>query len=170
MGTNACTRMRYLTAGIVFGVLSAVADAAAAPPMLTLAQLLEFCDSKTLAEAEAKGDQLGWRRMTQAELEDWRAGFAASTHSAVEVSGWRREDGGDSLSFWVAHGPNQQRACSYAVNNPALLLDDLSERFGAANDLDKRDSGTTASWKFGATEISFSQVGQSAVLYVVHGD
>jgi hypothetical protein len=36
--------------------------------------------------------------------------------------------------------------------------------------LEKYDFGTTASWKLGATEISFSRVGQIAVFYVVHSD
>ncbi len=158
--------------GVAFSVLFAAGAAAATPSMLTLAQLVDFCGSTTIAEAEAKGGQLGWRHMTPAELEDWRAGFVAYSGDAVEVSGWRRgdKDGSESLSFWVAHGPNLHRACAYSLTNPARLLDDLSERFGTPNNLEKYDLGTTASWKLGAMEISFSQVGQSAVLYVVHSD
>jgi hypothetical protein len=156
--------MRNLLTGVAFSVLFAVDAAAVTPSMLTFVQLVDFCTSKTLAEAEAKGDQLGWRRLTPAELENWR--------HTVEVSGWRRgdKDGGGSLSFWVARGPSQHRACAYSVTNPAGLLDDLSERFGTPSNLEKHDFGTTASWKLGVTEISFSQVGQSAVLYIVHGD
>jgi hypothetical protein len=137
--------MRNLVTGVAFSVLFAVDAAVVTPSVLTLAQLVDFCTSKTLAEAEAKGDQLGWRRI-------------ASTGNAVEVSGWRRGDidGGDSLSFWVARGPGQHRACAYSVTNPAGLLDDLSERFGTPSNLEKHDFGTTASWKLGVTEISFS--------------
>jgi hypothetical protein len=151
--------MRNLVTGVAFSVLFAVDAAVVTPSVLTLAQLVDFCTSKTLAEAEAKGDQLGWRRI-------------ASTGNAVEVSGWRRGDidGGDSLSFWVARGPSRHRACAYSVTNPAGLLDDLSERFGTPSNLEKHDFGTTASWKLGVTEISFSQVGQSSVLHIVHGD
>jgi len=110
--------------------------------------------------------------MTAAELEDWRMGFVAYTGGSVEISGWRREDndGGESLSFWVTRGPSRHRACAYTATNPARLLDDLSERFGTPNNLEKYDFGTTASWKLGATEISFSRVGQIAVFYVVHSD
>jgi hypothetical protein len=164
--------MRNLVTGVAFSVLFTVNAAAVTPSMLTFVQLVDFCTSKTLAEAEAKGDQLGWRRLTPAELENWRTSYIASTGNTVEGSGWRRgdKDGGDSLSFWVARGPGQHRACAYSVTNPAGLLDDLSERFGTPSNLEKHDFGTTASWKLGVTEISFSQVGQSAVLYIVHGD
>ena len=100
--------------GVAFSVLFAVGAAAAAPSTLPIAQLVDFCRSTTIAEAEAKGEQLGWRRMTPAELEDWRMGFVAYTDGPVEVSGWRREnnDGGELLSFWVARGPSQHRACA----------------------------------------------------------
>jgi hypothetical protein len=100
------------------------------------------------------------------------AGFIAYNGGTVEVSGWQRGDNisDDSLSFWIARGPNGHRACSLTVTNPAKLLDDLSERFGAPTSLDKRELGTTAVWKRGSTEISFSQVGSNAVLYVAHSD
>jgi hypothetical protein len=55
-------------------------------------------------------------------------------------------------------------------HHPAGLLDDLSERFGTPSNFEKHDFGTTASWKLGVTEISFSQVGQIAVLSIVHGE
>jgi hypothetical protein len=165
--------MRNAMTGAVLNVLFAIGSAAAMPPTLTLPQLLDFCDSQTIASAEAKGDQLGWRRMTDADLKDWRTGFIAYNGGSVEVSGWRRGDkaSDDSLSFWVARGPNEHRACAYTVTDPARLFDDLSERFGTPTSLDKREFGTTAVWKRGSSaEISFSQVGSSAVLYVAHSD
>ena len=115
--------------GVAFSVLFAIGAAAAAPSTLPFAQLVDFCGCTTIAEAEAKGEQLGWRRMTAAELEDWRMGFVAYTGGSVEISGWRREDndGGESLSFWVARGPSRHRVCAYTATNPARLLDDLSE-------------------------------------------
>jgi hypothetical protein len=164
--------MRDVMIGVVLAALCGVRAATAMPPTITLPQLLDFCDSQTIAEAQAKGDQFGWRRMTGTELADWRTGFIAYNGGPVEVSGWRRGDqsGDDSLSFWVAGGPNGHKACAYTVTGPAHLLDDLSERFGAPTSLDKREFGPTAVWKRGATEISFSQVGSSAVLYVFHSD
>jgi hypothetical protein len=164
--------MRKAMTGVVLNALFAVGSAAATPPTLTLPQLLDFCDSQTMASAEAKADQFGWHRMTDADLKDWRTGFIAYNGGSVDVLGWRRGDkaGDDSLSFWVARGPNGHQACAYSVTNPATLFDDLSARFGAPTSLDKRESATTAVWKRGAAEISFSQVGSSAVLYVVHSD
>ena len=104
--------MRKAMTGVVLNVLFAVASAAAMPATLTLQQLLDFCDSQTIASAEAKGDQFGWHRMTDADLKDWRTGFIAYNGGSVEVSGWRRGDkaSDDSLSFWVARGPNGHRA------------------------------------------------------------
>jgi hypothetical protein len=164
--------MRNAMTGAVLSMLLAVQPAAATPPLPTLTQLFDFCGSQTMAEAEAKADQFGWRRMTDADLHDWRAGFIAYNGGTVEVSGWRRGDNvsDDSLSFWIAHGPSEHRACSYTVTNPAKLLDDLSERLGAPTSFDKRELATTAVWKRGVTEVSFSQVGSSAVLYVVQSD
>jgi hypothetical protein len=109
--------MRNLVTGVAFSVLFTVNAAAVTPSMLTFVQLVDFCTSKTLAEAEAKGDQLGWRRLTPAELENWRTSYIASTGNTVEGTGWRRgdKDGGDSLSFWVARGPSQHRACAYPI-------------------------------------------------------
>jgi hypothetical protein len=133
--------------GVASSVLFAVGAAAAAPSTLPFAQLVDFCGSTTIAEAEAKGERLGWRRMTAAELEDWRLGFVTYAGGSVEIAGWRREDndGGESLSFWVARGPSRHRACAYTATNPARLLDDLSEHFGTPNNLEKYDFGTTAS-------------------------
>lgn len=164
--------MRNAMTGAVLSVLLAVQPAAATPPLPTLTQLFDFCGSQTMTEAEAKADQFGWRRMADADLHDWRAGFIAYNGGTVEVSGWRRGDNisDNSLSFWIARGPDGHRACLLTVTNPAKLLDDLSERFGAPTSLDKRELGTTAVWKRGSTEISFSQVGSNAVLYVAHSD
>jgi hypothetical protein len=164
--------MHSVMAGALLNVLLAAGMSAAMPAMPPLAQVLDFCGSTTMPEAAAKGDQLGWRRMTDAEIEPWRTGFAATNGGPVEVLGWRRGDNDrdDSLSFWVAHGPNRHKACSYAATNPARLLDDLSERFGAPSNLEKSELATTAAWKLGAMEVSFSQVGSRALIYVIHSD
>ncbi len=108
--------MRGIMTFIAASMLIGTGAAADTPSPLTFAQLIDFCGSDTLAGAEAKADSLGWRRMTPAEIEDWRAGFIAHNGGTVEVSGWRRgEEGGDSLSFWVARGQDQHHACSYAA-------------------------------------------------------
>jgi len=163
--------MRGIVTSLAVSLLFAATAAADTPSALSFAQLIDFCGSDTLAGAEAKADGLGWRRLTDAELKDWRTGFVAHNGGAVEVSGWQRgEEGGDALSFWVARGADQHRACAYTTNGPSRLLDELTERFGPPQNLDKQEFGLTASWKLGAMEISYSRVGKSAVLYVVHSD
>jgi hypothetical protein len=165
--------MRTVMTGVIFNVLFAAAGLAdGMPSELTSTQLFDFCASQTIAEAERKGGQLGWRRMANAELEEWRASFASYNGGSVEVLGWRRggKNGDDSLSFWVARGPNEHRACSYSAANPTSLLDDLSERFGTPVNLDRHEFGTTALWRLGPMEVSFSKAGSSAVLYIANHD
>jgi hypothetical protein len=69
--------MRNAMTGAVLSLPIAVQPVAAMPPLPTLTQLFDFCGSQTMAEAKAKADQFGWRRMTDADLNDWRAGFIA---------------------------------------------------------------------------------------------
>ncbi len=76
--------MRNAMTGAVLSVLLAVQPAAATPPLPTLTQLFDFCGSQTMTEAEAKADQFGWRRMADADLHDWRAGFIAYNGGTVE--------------------------------------------------------------------------------------
>ncbi len=159
-----------IAAAAVLGILLA-AGPAAAMPALTAAQLFDVCGSSTIPEAAARGDRLGWQRMTDAQLEDWRSSFVAYNGGSVQVLAWRRgeKDGDDTLSFWIARGPNGHRACSYSTGSPDGFLDALSERLGAPDTLDKHDFGTTAYWKRDAAEISFSQVG-SRVSVTISGD
>jgi hypothetical protein len=108
--------------------------------------------------------------MANSELEKWRASFASYNGGPVEVLGWRRggNEGDDSLSFWFAGGRSAHRACSYSTANPTGLLEELSERFGSSANLDKCQFGTTAFWKLGQMDVSFSQAGSNAVLYIAH--
>ena len=41
-----------------------IARAAASPAALTMTQLFNVCESSTVGEAAAKGDRLGWRRVS----------------------------------------------------------------------------------------------------------
>lgn len=156
-----------MRAGILIGAVLGTAfgtGSAMAAPALTPAQIFDICSSSTISEGATKGDRLGWQRRSDARLEEWRRGFVAYNGGSVEVLAWQRgeKDGDDSLSFWIARGPNEHRACSYSTSNPAGLLDALSEHFGAPNALDKYDFGTTAYWKRGVTQVTFSQVGSNA--------
>jgi hypothetical protein len=160
--------MQNTVIGVILNTFFAVGLAAGMPSALTSSQLFDICASSTLSEAAPKGDQLGWPRMSDAQLEDWRSKFIHHNGGSVQVLGWRRgqRDGDDSLSFWIAEGPNGHRACSYSTGDPGGLLDALSERFGTPTSLDKHDFGTTAYWKRGAIQASFSQVGSSAVVNI----
>lgn len=160
--------MRKLVAGIVINMVLAAGWAAAMPPALTVEQLLEICGSPTVAEATATGDRLGWPRMNAARLEEWRAGFVSHIGSPVQVVGWQRgaDGGADAVSFWTAQGPSGHRACAYSTAEPAGLLDALSARFGAPASLDRHDFGTMASWNPGRAQVSFAQIGSTAVVNI----
>ncbi|MBV8568814.1 MAG: hypothetical protein JO273_25510 [Methylobacteriaceae bacterium] len=153
---------------MVGGTILFAGTASAMPPALTLGQLLDICASSTVAQAAAKGDGLRWRRVSDAQLADWRSRFVAYNGGSVEALGWQRgeKEGDGLLSFWTARGKNAHRACAYSVRNPGGLLDALIAHFGPPKSLDRYDFGTTATWKQGAVEISFSQVGSSAVLNI----
>ncbi|GEC35922.1 hypothetical protein N181_31890 [Sinorhizobium fredii USDA 205] len=142
------------------------------PPTFTVAQLLDICGSSTVSEATTKGDALGWERMNDEQVEEWRAGFLAHNGGSVDLVGWRRgeKEGDGMLSFWIAKGPNGHKACSYSVTNPAGLLDALTQRFGPPSSLDKMDFGSVAYWKHSATEVSFSQVGSSTGVTIAYKD
>ncbi|MBG0512107.1 hypothetical protein I3J13_25335 [Agrobacterium sp. MOPV5] len=154
----------FCSAFLSFGVATAMsAD-------MTAERLLNICEAPTVQTAMTKGDELGWPRLTDAETEEWRRSFVAHNGGSVDVVGWRREKAGgaESLSFWLATGPNGHKACAYSTPRPAGFLDALSERLGAPDNLDKNDAieSTTAWWKRGAVEYSFVQVGSSAVINI----
>lgn len=140
------------------------------PVDMTIDRLLDICAAPTVQTATMKGDELGWRRQTDTETEEWRNHFLAYNGGSVDVVGWRRDraDGAESLSFWVAVGPNGHKACAYSTARPAGLLDAMSQRLGVPDSLDKNDAieSTTASWRRGAVEYSFTQVGSSAIVNI----
>jgi hypothetical protein len=160
--------MRKLVVGVAINMFLVAGLAVAMPPALTIDQLLDICRSLTVLEAAAKGDRLGWPRMTGARVEEWRAGFLSYNGGAVQVLSWQREakDVADAVSFWTAQGPNGHRACSYSTANSAGLLDALSARFGTPASLERYDFGAVASWSLGRAEVSFSQVGSNAVVNI----
>lgn len=164
---------RYLGVMTVGGIFAAFLDFAVATSMptdMTAERLLDICEAPTVQTAMTKGDELGWPRLTDAETEEWRRSFVGYNGGSVDVVGWRQEKAGgaESLSFWLATGPNGHKACAYSTPRPAGFLDALSEKLGAPDNLDKNDEieSTTAWWKRGAVEYSFVQVGSSAVINI----
>ena len=165
--------LRYLEVSAIGSFCSAFfyfGVAMAMPADITVERLLNICEAPTRQAAMVKGDKLAWRRRTAAETDEWRRCFVAYNEGSVVVVGWLGENAGraESLSFWVATGPNGHKACAYSTARPAGFLDALSERLGAPDNLDKNDAieSTTAWWKRGAVEYSFVQIGSSAVVNI----
>lgn len=154
----------FLTAFLSAGAVMAM------PVDMNVDRLISICESSTVSGAAAKGDELGWPRLTDAETEEWRTGFVAYNGGAVEVVGWKRTqaDAVDLLSFWVATGPNGHRACMYSTTQPDGLLSALSERLGSPESLEKYDAieSVSASWLRGELRYSFTQVGSHASVNV----
>ncbi len=163
-----CMRITAIS-GICAAFLS-IGVATAMPVDITVDRLLNICEAPTVRAAIVKGDELGWKRLTNAETEEWRTNFVAYNGGSVEVVGWRREQagGGESLSFWAATGPNAHKACAYSTAMPAGFLDALSERLGAPDSLDKNDAigSISATWTRDAIQYSFTQVGSSALINI----
>ena len=162
-------RASLIGAAVLFGAFG-VAPAATAPSTLTMAQLFDICGSSTVGAAAAKGDGLGWRRASHAQLEGWRSAFVAYLGGSVEIVGWRLGDGDDSLSFWMAQGPNAHKACAYSTGDPARLLDALKGRLGAPANLVRYEFGATASWSVDGIEVQFSEVGSKASVTISPAD
>ena len=123
-------------------------------------EFMNICESSTLSDASAKGDALGWPRMSD---ENWHSSFVADNGGTLEDVGWRPKEE-VAVSFWIAKGRASYRACSYSVTDPsgpAGLMEALTERFGPPSYLNKTDLGTTAFWNQGSMEASLSQVGSS---------
>ncbi|MEO9340214.1 hypothetical protein ABFT80_22535 [Mesorhizobium sp. SB112] len=150
----------------IFAAFLNIGAAAAMPVDMTVDRLLNICKAPTVQAAIASGNELGWPRQADAELEKWRTHFVAYNGGSVDVVGWRRDNAGgaESLSFWIAVGPNGHKACAYSTKKPDGLLDALSESLGAPDSLEKNDTIETISafWKRGAIEYSFTQVGSYA--------
>lgn len=173
MKNGACTfRRRYLKVSTIscFAAFLSFGEAAATPANMTVERLLTICEALTVQEAMVNGDKLDWKRLTDADIDEWRRSFVGYSGGSVDVVGWRheREGAAELLSFWIAAGPNGHKACAYTTPTSAGFLDALSERLGAPDNLDKNEviESVTAGWKRGAVDYSFVQVGASAVINV----
>ncbi|TKV70475.1 hypothetical protein [Rhizobium sp. AU243] len=173
MKNGACTfRRRYLKVSTIscFAAFLSFGEAAATSADMTVERLLDVCEASTVQEAMVNGDKLDWRRLSSADIEEWRRSFVGYHGGSVDVVGWRheREGGAELLSFWIAAGPNGHKACAYTTPAPAGFMDALSERLGAPDNLDKNDviESVTAGWKRDAVDYSFVQVGASAVINI----
>ena len=162
--------MRVTVISGICGAFLNIGAASAMPLNMTVDRLLDICEAPTVRAAAAKGDQLGWQDMTDAETEEWRTSFVGYNGGSVQLVGWRREQAGaaESLSFWIAVGPNGHKACTYSTARPAGLLDALSERLGTPDALDKNDAieSISAWWTRDEIAFSFVPVGSSALISI----
>ncbi|MCT7378627.1 hypothetical protein [Chelativorans salis] len=162
--------MRVTVISSICAAFLNVGAATAMPLDMTVDRLLNICEAPTVRAAAGKGDELGWQRLTGAETEEWRTSFVGYNGGSVELVGWQRTQAGgaESLSFWIAVGPNGHKACAYSTARPAGFLDALSERLGAPDSLEKNDAieSTSAWWTRDEIAFSFVQVGSSALISI----
>ena len=147
-----------------------VGAARATPMEMTVDRLFEICEARSVEAAAAMGGALGWQRLTDAETEEWREGFVAHNEAPVELVGWRRKlaAGEESLSFWIASGPDGHKACAYSTPDPAGMLAPLTERLGEPDSLDRNDATETISawWKRGERQYSLTRVGSATIVNI----
>ena len=157
--------MRHASTALLLAVLAA-GPSRADPLPLTVPQLDAVCRSATMAEAAGHGDASGWRRLSGPRLDAWRASFVAVNGGTVQLLTWGRgqEEGDGLLSFWIARGGADHRACTYSSSGSSGLLDGLTAHLGPPRDLARSEYGVQAFWKLGATEVSFSQVGTATLV------
>jgi len=165
-------QMKTVVCTILFTSCLAAKAIAAMPAPLTLDQLVEICGSSTIAEAAARGDTSGWGRMSDQIVANWKAGFLAYNGGPVQVVGWRRSDDEKDglLSFWIAGGPNAQKACTYMIFGQAGFLEGLEKRFGSPDGRDQYDDRITAFWKKGPQEIAFSGTSANVLVTISSKD
>jgi len=150
-------------------VVPAAPGMAAPPRALTTAQLVDFCRSLTMAEAESKAHALGWKKMDDNVNDGWREGYLSMNGGSVDVITWQHSDTDtESLSFWIAVGETSHRVCAYSTKAPAGLLDSLNDQFGKPSSFLKHDFGEVVFWTQGAMEASFSRVDSSAGVTISH--
>ncbi len=165
--------MRIILFGSICAVFLNIGASVAAPAEITVDHLFDICEASNVQSATTKGDALGWQRLDNAETEEWRTHFNAYNGGSVDVVGWRRDkaDRTETLSFWVAVGPNAHKACAFSMTKPEGWLTALTERLGTPDNLEKNDAieNVVASWKRGALAYYFVQVGSSAVINIGSG-
>jgi hypothetical protein len=161
--------MRNRAIAIICAVLGAMSAPAAAAG-LTAARLIDICAAPSVEIATQMGDALGWPRLPDAQTKEWRAAFLAHNGGTVDLVGWSRDTGDapESLSFWIATGPNGHKACTYSTQRPAGLLDELTAILGAPDSLDRNDElpRVSAVWVRASRLYTFSRLGSVALVTI----
>ena len=161
--------VRTITLAMLLVITAAAPGMTAPQRALTTTQLVDFCSSLTMAEAERKADALGWKKMDDKVNDGWREGYLSMNGGSVDVITWQRLDvDTEGLSFWIAVGESSHRVCAYSTKNPAGLLDSLNDQFGKPSSFLKHDFGEVVFWNQGGMEASFSRVDSSAGVTISH--
>jgi hypothetical protein len=149
-------------------LLLALSVSAVAAPDPDVDKILDICRSNTTTAAAARGDALGWPRMTDAQTAAWRRSAVAYNGGTVDLVAWQQppEAGSAALSFWVSRGPNRHLACSYTPSDPAALLDALTRHLGPPDTLDRTGEGTSATWQRDGREYAYSRFASAGGLVV----
>lgn len=162
--------VRKLTGGCAFSASLFAGAAMSSTLDVTLDRLLDICAAATVEAASLKGDMLGWSRLSDAQVDDWRRHFLIYNGGTVDVVGWRRDPDSDeeAVSFWIADGPNSHKACTYSTASGNGLLEALSERLGKPDTLDKNDVADSVSsfWQRNSVDYSFTQIGARSLLSI----
>lgn len=155
--------IRTITLAMLLLVPAAAPALAAPQRALTTAQLVDFCSSSTMAEAESKASALGWKKLDDAINAGWREGFLDMNGGSVDIVTWQHSDiDTESMSFWIAVGESRLRVCDYSTKAPDGLLDSLNQAFGKPSSFLKHDFGEVVFWTQGSMEVSFSRVDSTA--------
>lgn len=136
----------------------------------TIENVLNVCSAPDVPTAVERANQDGWRRQTDAEVSEWRSAFIGYNGGSVDVVAWRNGEGdkADTLSFWVAVGPNGHKACAYSTSSPEGLLDKLVQRLGPpeTSETDDTIQFQSAYWARGQLVYRFGQVGSAGSITV----
>lgn len=157
-----------LVSALACAAACAIFSTTAAAASLSPEKLLDICAAPTVADAQARGDALGWTRMTEADFREWRESFVGYNKGEVDVIGWRQpgSEKSDALSFWVARGPNAHRACTYSMAKLDGALEALTRVLGKPESLEKNEVVTTAVWVREGAEIYYSAVGDAGLVSI----
>lgn len=152
------------------GIILAGGNSEAAPSEGIVGKVLNVCSSPDVRTAVIRANQLGWQRQADADIEQWRAAFIGYNGGTVDVVAWRNEDGNkaDTLSFWVAVGPNGHKACAYSASSHEGLLDAMVQLLGPPDTSEKNAAtqSRSASWTEGGLVYRYGQVGSAAGINV----
>lgn len=155
-------RVRGTTTTILFLTLAMTPVQAAD---VTPAQYFAICDSTDMQAALVTAESFGWKRLSDAELDEWRNDYERFNSVAVQVASWRngKEPDTQTVAFWIASGANAHRACTYNANRDAGLRQALIERFGEVADA----TPDLVYWALGKTQAGYTSRGSA--VYVTIG-